>query len=103
MHFGHIEYGSARHISYCANKCLAEYEQCLGTQGRQFLAFSAVGEAVDWLKRHREALLTGAIVVIAGVTFVVISAGAGALVLAPMGLMASTERAVESGFVGVAP
>ncbi|RKH45010.1 hypothetical protein D7V93_35785 [Corallococcus llansteffanensis] len=67
------------------------------------MAFSAVGGAVDWLKRHRTELLAGAIVVIAGVTFVVISAGAGALVLAPMVLMASTGGAVESGFVGVAP
>jgi hypothetical protein len=48
-----------------------------------------VDSAVDWLKRHRKALLVGSTVVIAGVVFVVVSAGAGAVVLAPVLLIAS--------------
>ncbi|WP_198316629.1 hypothetical protein [Cystobacter fuscus] len=47
--------------------------------------------AVDWLKRHRMDVLAGSIIVIAGVTFVVVSAGAAAVVLAPVVLMISAE------------
>jgi hypothetical protein len=101
--FGHIEYGSARHINYCNSKCLAEYEQCLESQGRQFLRFPAVDGAVDWLKRHRTELLAGTLVVIAGATFVVVSAGAGVLVLAPLVLMTSAGGVSESRLAGVAP
>ncbi|WP_375770269.1 hypothetical protein NR798_05065 [Archangium gephyra] len=46
-------------------------------------------EAVDWLKRHQQGLLVGSIVVIAGVAFVTVSAGAGLVVLAPAVLLAS--------------
>lgn len=49
--------------------------------------------AVEWLKRHRMDILAGSILVIAGVTFVVVSAGAGAVVLAPVVLMVSAEAA----------
>ncbi len=47
--------------------------------------------AVDWLKRHQMAVLAGSIIAIAGVTFVVVSAGAGVVVLAPVVLMVSAE------------
>lgn len=47
--------------------------------------------AMDWLKHHRRAVLTGSLIVIAGVAFVVVSAGAGVVVLAPVILMASSE------------
>jgi hypothetical protein len=53
------------------------------------LRFPAVEEAVEWLKEHRTELLVGTVVVMAGVTFVVVSAGAGLIVLAPLALMAS--------------
>ncbi|QRK12115.1 hypothetical protein JQX13_19975 [Archangium violaceum] len=46
-------------------------------------------EAVDWLKHNHEAILVGSIVVIAGVAFVTVSAGAGLVVLAPAALLAS--------------
>ncbi|QRK13755.1 hypothetical protein JQX13_22800 [Archangium violaceum] len=51
--------------------------------------FSAIDAAVDWLKRNRETLLVGTTVVIAGVAFAVVSAGAGAVMLAPVLLVAS--------------
>ncbi|MFY0527646.1 hypothetical protein ACN28I_32370 [Archangium gephyra] len=35
------------------------------------------------MKQHRERLLLGAVVVIAGVTFVVVATGSGGLLLAP--------------------
>jgi hypothetical protein len=55
------------------------------------LRFPAVDGAIDWLKEHRTELLVGTVVVIAGVTFVVASAGAGLLVLTPLVLMASAD------------
>jgi hypothetical protein len=48
-----------------------------------------VSGAIEWLKEHRTELLVGTVVVIAGVVFVVASAGTGLLVLAPLALMAS--------------
>ena len=63
--------------------------------------------AVDWAKRHRNEILVGAVVVIAGVAFVALVAGSGggALVLVPLVLMASgdtpAEPFAESGIVEV--
>jgi hypothetical protein len=42
----------------------------------------------DWLKRHHQSILVGSVVVIAGVAFVAVSAGAGLVVLAPAVLLA---------------
>jgi hypothetical protein len=49
--------------------------------------------SVDWAKRHRNEILAGAVVVIAGVAFVAVVAGSGggALVLTPLVLMASAD------------
>jgi hypothetical protein len=57
------------------------------------LRFPAVNGAVEWLKEHRTELFVGTVVVIAGVTFVAVSGGAGLLVLAPLALMASAGNA----------
>jgi hypothetical protein len=53
--------------------------------------FTAVDGAVDWLKRHRTGVLVGSVVVIAGVAFVVVSAGTGVVILAPVVLLASAD------------
>lgn len=55
------------------------------------LRFPAVNGAVEWLKEHRTELLVGTGVVIAGVAFVVVSAGAGLFVLVPLAVMASAD------------
>ncbi|MBE4750847.1 hypothetical protein G4177_22005 [Corallococcus sp. ZKHCc1 1396] len=52
---------------------------------------SSVTEASGWASRHRESLLIGSVVVIAGVVFVIVSAGAGLVVLAPALLLASFD------------
>ncbi|MCY1072869.1 hypothetical protein [Archangium lansingense] len=49
----------------------------------------ADNEAVKWLKQNRKELLVGTLVVIAGVTFVTLSAGAGVVILAPVVLVAA--------------
>jgi hypothetical protein len=64
------------------------------------LRFPAVDGAVAWLKEHRTELLVGAVVVITGVTFVIISAGGGLVVLAPLALMASIDSAAAPLCVG---
>ena len=53
---------------------------------------SSVDKAVDWLKRHREEILVGTVIVIAGVAFTVIIVGSGgtALVLVPAVLLVSS-------------
>lgn len=69
---------------FCTSKCLGEYMDCLKLQGASPQEFHATEGAVEWLKQNRKQLAVGAIVVIAGVAFVTLSAGAGALVLAPL-------------------
>ncbi|WP_224248479.1 hypothetical protein [Hyalangium gracile] len=59
--------------------------------------------AVDWVHRNRKSLLIGSVVVVAGVAFVVISAGAGVIVLAPAVFLASPEIEPESYMAEVSP
>jgi hypothetical protein len=67
---------------------LKELQDCLKSQNSHALLFPVVNEAVEWLKRNRKELFVGTTVIIAGVAFVTISAGAGAAVLAPVMLVA---------------
>jgi hypothetical protein len=76
------------HIRYCDNKCLKEYMDCLKLQNLAPSSFPAIEHAADWLRRHQQEALVGTIIVAAGVSFVVISAGAGLIVLAPLALLA---------------
>ncbi|MCY1073776.1 hypothetical protein [Archangium lansingense] len=90
--FGHIRSGGRKmggKDQWCREQCQQAYDDCLELEGRQRQEFSAVDEAIDWLKRHHQGLLVGSIVVIAGVAFVTVSAGAGLVVLAPTVLLAS--------------
>lgn len=81
--------GLGGRADYCNKQCLPSYMDCKELEKLRPQEFSAVDTAVDWLKRHRKALLVGSTVVIAGVAFVVVSAGAGAVALAPVLLIAS--------------
>jgi hypothetical protein len=67
-----------------------------GEWADQYAEFDAIDPAIDWIKRHREALALGAVVVIAGVAFAVVVAGSGgaALVLAPLLIMAEASPAI---------
>ncbi|RYZ42231.1 MAG: hypothetical protein EOO71_08815 [Myxococcaceae bacterium] len=64
---------------------------------------SSVTEASGWASRHRESLLLGSVVVIAGVVFVIVSAGAGLIVLAPALLLTSTEGDFAPSLAEVLP
>jgi hypothetical protein len=88
---------------YCRDKCWQAYQDCVELQKLQPLEFTAVDGAVDWLKRNHKAILAGSVVMIAGVVFVVVSAGAGLVVLAPIVLVASPAIPSEPHLAGVSP
>jgi hypothetical protein len=90
---------------YCEEKCQEERARCYKYDGQMPVRFTAIDEAVDWVKRHRRELLVGAVVVIAGVTFVVVVAGTGggALVLAPVVLLVSPNSPADPHVAEVSP
>jgi hypothetical protein len=88
-HESHINIKNGNKYGFCQTMCLGEYQQCLEVEKARSLQFSAANDAVEWLKPYRKELLAGTIVVIAGVAFVTLSAGAGVVILAPVVLVAS--------------
>lgn len=83
--------------TWCQSTCTKFYQMCITGRGpwAEPLAqeFTTIDSAVDWAKRHRNEILVGTIVVIAGVAFVaaVAGSGGGVLVLAPLVVMASAD------------
>lgn len=75
---------------WCRESCAQLSDMCkrgMGEWAEQYAAeFDAIDPAVDWIKKHREELQVGAVIVIAGAAFAVAVAasGGGALVLAPL-------------------
>jgi hypothetical protein len=89
--FGHTTSGGrgkGGKLEWCEGQCRQPYLDCLELQDRRPQEFSAADEAVGWLKNNHQSILVGSVVVIAGVVFVTVSAGAGLIVLAPAGLLA---------------
>jgi hypothetical protein len=82
---------------WCQSTCTKFYQMCITGKGpwaeSSAQEFTTMDSAVDWAKRHRNEILAGAVVVIAGVAFVaaVAGSGGGALVLVPLVLMASVD------------
>lgn len=64
---------------------------CCRLQELEAKRFTAIEPALDWVKQNRKELLVGTVVIVAGVAFIVVSAGAGVLVLAPTLLLVSAE------------
>jgi hypothetical protein len=78
---------------WCPSNCMEELVKCKKGRGEwaeQYAEFDAIDPAIDWIKKHREELAVGAVVVIAGVAFAVVAVGSGgaALALAPLLIMA---------------
>ncbi|WNG42334.1 hypothetical protein F0U61_36890 [Archangium violaceum] len=68
------------------------------------MKFHAIAQAIDWVKQNRESLMVGTLVVIAGVTFVVLTGGSGGfLLLAPVVMLASHDTASELRSLAVMP
>jgi hypothetical protein len=104
--YEHVKQGSGAHSRICRDGCWQAYRDCEDLQelrGRQTQEFTAIDSAIEWLKRNRHAVVVGSAVVIAGVVFVVVSAGAGALVLAPAVLLTSSETIADPHLATVSP
>lgn len=90
----------------CRKRCWPLYEDC-NRQNAEDKAkaaeFSTTDQAVDWLKRHREEVLAGTVIVIAGVAFVALTGGSGGLLLAPVLLFVSADVHPERDSVAVKP
>jgi hypothetical protein len=102
--WSHASKGSKAKI--CRDRCRPAYNDCCRLREQaEALEFSAVDEAVGWLKQHHEELLVGTVVVIAGVAFVAVVVGSGgaALVLVPAVLLVSSEVPSESPIAAVKP
>lgn len=89
--YGHITAGRGLggKEEYCRGRCRQPYMDCEELQRLKPQEFSAWDGAVDWLKRNHRSVLIGSVVVIAGVAFVVVSAGTGVVILAPAVLLAT--------------
>jgi uncharacterized protein RhaS with RHS repeats len=72
--------------SYCETKCQAEYMACEAEEAAKEAKNKVEGtcsDAASWIADHK-GVAVGTIVVIAGVTYVVATGGAGALTLIPL-------------------
>lgn len=90
--WSHMSVGSKK--AHCRRVCMQPYLDCcrLGELAEgSAVEFHAMDEAVEWLKQNRERLLEGAVVVIAGVSFVVAFGGGGLLLLVPVISLASSD------------
>jgi hypothetical protein len=104
--FGHMTAGNRKRGAkgqYCREQCERAYRDCRELERLQPREFTAIDTAVDWLKRNHKAILVGSVVMIAGVAFVVVSAGAGAVILAPAVLLAAPGEGTEPVMAEVSP
>jgi len=82
----HITTRGAR-AEYCRKQCQQAYDDCRELERLQPQKFTAIDSALDWLKRNHKSVLVGSVIIIAGVAFVVVSAGTGLVILAPAVLL----------------
>ncbi|HZH13134.1 MAG TPA: hypothetical protein VE057_02110 [Archangium sp.] len=91
---------------HCVRVCMQPYLDCCTlrelAEGKA-VEFHALDDAADWLKQNRERLLEGAVVVIAGVAFVVTLGGGGLLFLVPVISFASSDVVSEPQVLVVKP
>jgi hypothetical protein len=90
--WSHASAGSKAEI--CRRRCRPAYLDCSQLREQaDAVKFPVTDKAVDWLKRHREEILLGTVIVIAGVAFTVVIVGSAgtALVLVPAVLLVSSE------------
>ncbi|MCY1040096.1 hypothetical protein OV208_02095 [Corallococcus sp. bb12-1] len=87
---------------HCERRCMQPYLDCIALESLRPQELSSLEAASDWARSNQRSILVGSVVVIAGVVFVVVSAGAGVIVLAPALLL--TESFVRpEHFVGNSP
>ncbi|WP_395830413.1 hypothetical protein [Archangium violaceum] len=103
--WSHMSTGAKK--QHCIRACMQSYLDCSRlkelAQGGT-VKFHAIAQAIDWVKQNRESLMVGTLVVIAGVTFVVLTGGSGGfLLLAPVVMLASHDTASELRSLAVMP
>jgi hypothetical protein len=82
---------------WCQRTCTEFHQKCIKGEGpwaeQEAQEFTRIDAAVDWLQSHREEVVTGSIIVIAGVAFVaaVAGSGGGVLYLIPLLVVTSTD------------
>lgn len=109
--YSHIEASIGAKREHCTKLCMQPYLDCEELQERRPQEFSATARAVDGLKRNRNEVVAGSLVVVAGVAFFVFFppaaiAGAAAkamMVLVPVAALASSNVACEPRIVVGAP
>lgn len=104
--FGHITSGRRGYggkEEYCNKKCMQPYLDCTELQDMKPQEFTAIDTAMDWLKRNRRSILVGSVIIVAGVAFVVISAGAGVVILAPAVFLAGAVTESEPYMAEMSP
>lgn len=98
--YGPWKTGKGRH---CYPACMERMANCMKNIGRRPYRFEAVDDAVDWLKRNYKVVVVGSVIVIAGVVFVTVSAGAGAIILVPVVLVAASGEPPSSHITAATP
>lgn len=93
---------------WCPKHCLEQSALCnkrRGSWAEDYVAeFHAIEPAVDWIKTHRDQLLAGSVIVIAGVAFVasVAASVGGALILIPIVFFAENPSGLSAPTVAEA-
>lgn len=84
---------------YCADACMKQFANCMhdADPEPEAVRFEAIQPAVDWVKEHRNEILVGTVIVIAGVAFVavVLGSGGGGLALLPLVVLVSSDGSPE--------
>ncbi|GMU07048.1 hypothetical protein ASNO1_33010 [Corallococcus caeni] len=88
---------------YCRRRCSQPYLDCIALEKLQPQELSSLDAVSEWARRNQRAILVGSVVVIAGVAFVVVSAGAGLIVLAPALLLTTSSLSPAPHLVERAP
>jgi hypothetical protein len=104
--WSHMSAGSKK--EHCRRVCMQSYIDCCRLKELaegEAVEFHAIDEAVEWVKRNSEKLLVGAVVVIAGIAFVVAVGGSGGgfVLLVPVIALASSDVASEPRTLAVKP
>ncbi|MGE6763882.1 hypothetical protein ACQKGO_38085 [Corallococcus interemptor] len=88
---------------YCVRRCKQPYMDCIELEKLRPQELSSLDAVSEWARRNPRAILIGSVVVIAGVAFVVVSAGAGLVVLAPALLLTASSMSPAQRLVESAP
>ncbi len=83
------------YYEHCTRECRKAYMQCIEEKEKEEaervkrrppLEFSTLDKARDWIRAHKTEIALGTVVIVAGTTFILVTGGTGALLLAPLAL-----------------